>query len=569
MTRTKKVLLGVVGAVLALGGALVAARPSGPPVKVSHPTLALPDGTKLAATVVLPDPLPQKAVPVVVFQTRYWRAFGLRLPDAPGQVPPMPREPLTEALVQAGYGVVLVDVRGTGASEGRWAHPFSRQEVLDAGDVIRWVAAQPWCNGRVGTTGVSYEGSTALLSAATAGPALKAVLARQVEWDLVEELLAPGGVRNVTFPAAWSRSTQALDSDEYPDLFPASARFVVKGVHPVDGDEGGARLAQVVASRVVADPGADAALVTGPEAPFGQGGPPARELGPSAWAEALAKSDAALGLWGSWWDGATASAVLSGSRELHVAEAVIGPWTHEGTASASPLGDQADATVQLAEVVAFFDRHLKVDAAPAMPPVRRWYVAGAGRWASASQWPWWRPTRFSLDGPTTLSRQASAPFSVSVEVGHGATTGPKSRWMSGMLQPVDYGDRRAAPGTHTWRTPPLETPVDVFGAATLGCRVMASAPSTAALHLYLEAEAPDGRVSYLSEGLHRVDRQAPSRLSLLPVAAHLPAGWRLRLTVAAEDQGNFERLPASGPGGVTLEGTAEVPCAFDVPLMPN
>ena len=141
------------------------------------------------------------------------------------------------------------------------------------GDLIDWVAKQPWSDGRVGATGVSYEGTTALLAAASHHPALKAVLAREIEWDLVDELLAPGGVRNLSFSKAWGESVSALDRNQYPPLFPASGKWIVDGVHRSADDKDGKRLAAIVAGRKVADIAAQVSDVRSGRDAFGAGGP--------------------------------------------------------------------------------------------------------------------------------------------------------------------------------------------------------------------------------------------------------------------------------------------------------
>lgn len=570
-SKTKRGLAVLVLLFLGVVTALALRPAPGPKVRVQHPGVPLPDGARLGATVLLPDPLPQSKVPAVLIQTRYWRAFALRFPDAPGQVPPMPREPIAEKLLAAGYAVVLVDVRGTGASEGRWPHPFSHQEVLDAGEVVRWVARQPWCNGAVGTTGVSYEGSTALLAAATAGPALKAVLARQIEWDLLDELLAPGGVRNISFPAAWSDSVDALDRNVYPDLFPALPRLVVRGVHPLDDDPEGKALHILVDRRACAHVDTAVQQVRAPSDAFGAAGPAVSTLGPSAWSPQLAQTQAAVGLWGSYWDSATADAVLRATAAMPVAEAVLGGWNHEGDAAANPLDDPSTPLVELDEVVRFFDRHLRQPPAGGRPTLRRWFVAGEGRMEQGADWPSTRPQTWVLQPGGQLARTTDAAVQAALQAridwNADATTGTENRWMSGMLRPVRYGDRRKAEGTSAWHSEPLVSPLRMFGHASLTCAVDASAPA-AALHVYLEAELPSGAVRYLSEGLLRVTHGTVT-VPLRAVAASLPAGWRLRVAVAAGDAGTFERVPASGASSVTLSGTPSAPCVLTLPVRGN
>ena len=55
-----------------------------------------------------------------------------------------------------GYVYVLVDVRGRGNSEGRFA-PLENEGRYGY-DVVEWLAKQPWCNGKVAMWGGSYAG---------------------------------------------------------------------------------------------------------------------------------------------------------------------------------------------------------------------------------------------------------------------------------------------------------------------------------------------------------------------------------------------------------------------------
>ncbi len=55
-----------------------------------------------------------------------------------------------------GYVYALVDVRGRGNSEGRY-EPFAN-DAHDGYDVVEWLAAQPWSNGKVAMWGGSYAG---------------------------------------------------------------------------------------------------------------------------------------------------------------------------------------------------------------------------------------------------------------------------------------------------------------------------------------------------------------------------------------------------------------------------
>lgn len=71
---------------------------------------------------------------------------------------------------------VYLSVRGTGGSEGRVTDEYVPQEQQDGYDAIEWLARQPWSNGNVGMTGISYGGFTAIQVAMEQPPHLKAIV---------------------------------------------------------------------------------------------------------------------------------------------------------------------------------------------------------------------------------------------------------------------------------------------------------------------------------------------------------------------------------------------------------
>src|SRR5437868_14627392 len=100
------------------------------------------DGTRLRADLWRPADA-AGPLPALLSRTPYDKAQAVRDP-----LIDLPR------LVRAGYAVVVQDVRGRCASDGAF-EPF-RHEAADGADAVAWVAAQPWCDGRVGMFGASY-----------------------------------------------------------------------------------------------------------------------------------------------------------------------------------------------------------------------------------------------------------------------------------------------------------------------------------------------------------------------------------------------------------------------------
>ncbi|MGQ4516322.1 CocE/NonD family hydrolase [Streptomyces sp. DW26H14] len=75
-----------------------------------------------------------------------------------------------------GYASVRVDVRGHGNSEGVPGDEYDATELADGVEVIHWLAAQPWCDGKVGMFGISWGGFNSLQLAALAPEPLKAIV---------------------------------------------------------------------------------------------------------------------------------------------------------------------------------------------------------------------------------------------------------------------------------------------------------------------------------------------------------------------------------------------------------
>src|SRR5437588_1942825 len=136
-------------------------------------------------------------------------AADLVLPDAPGRFPVvfeyLPyrkddrmayRQQRHHYFAERGFACAWVDIRGTGASGGVASDEYSRQEQDDAGEIIAWLAAQPWSNGNVGMTGISYGGFNAIQVAMRRPPALKAIIPIYATDDrYTDDIHFGGGVR--------------------------------------------------------------------------------------------------------------------------------------------------------------------------------------------------------------------------------------------------------------------------------------------------------------------------------------------------------------------------------------
>ncbi|MFI7114890.1 CocE/NonD family hydrolase [Amycolatopsis sp. NPDC049868] len=107
-----------------------------------------------------------------------------------------------------GYASLLIDLLGTGSSDGVQRPPFDPAEADDALDAIRWATAQPWCSGSVGMWGGSYGALTTMRTAARRPPELRAIIAIEGLSDPSRDFVHPGGSRGAFSPlGAWALGT--------------------------------------------------------------------------------------------------------------------------------------------------------------------------------------------------------------------------------------------------------------------------------------------------------------------------------------------------------------------------
>ena len=97
-----------------------------------------------------------------------------------------------EALVRAGYGVLMYDLRAHGDSDGR-TFSRGREAIDDVAGAVAFVSRQPDVDGRIGVLGVSVGGMLAI-QAAGRTQAIRAVAADGPILGTVDDLPPPAGV---------------------------------------------------------------------------------------------------------------------------------------------------------------------------------------------------------------------------------------------------------------------------------------------------------------------------------------------------------------------------------------
>ncbi len=128
--------------------------------------IPMPDGARLAARVWLPADAERHPVPAIVEYIPYRKRDGTAWRD--GIMQPY--------IAGHGYAVLRIDLRGTGESDGLLRDEYTPQEHDDGVAALAWIAAQPWCTGRIGMIGLSWGGFNGLQIAARQPPELAAII---------------------------------------------------------------------------------------------------------------------------------------------------------------------------------------------------------------------------------------------------------------------------------------------------------------------------------------------------------------------------------------------------------
>ena len=205
-------------------------QPTHKGVQRSSRYLEMRDGVKIAIDVYLPRSLqPGEKIPTILGQTRYYRRAIIRPILRPILNLISPFNKMVKRYLSQGYAFVMVDARGSGASFGSRAMEWSPDEVKDGAEIVDWIVAQNWSNGKVGATGVSYDGTAAEMLLINQHPAVKAVVLRYSLFDVYQDVAMPGGIRTENFLRTWSALNDSLDSNQAAGFF---GQIGIARIHP-------------------------------------------------------------------------------------------------------------------------------------------------------------------------------------------------------------------------------------------------------------------------------------------------------------------------------------------------
>lgn len=591
---------------LCLLGACAVQAPVERPVGWSDQSYYLPmrDGVRLAVSYHFPgDKPPRTKATTILIQTRYGRGVEARRGGSPTDI---------EMFLARGYVVAVVDTRGSTASFGPRDVEMGPDEREDMDEIIAHLAAREWSDGRVIGYGISYMADTAEFALSRPAPALIASVPRQLDFDAYLQGFLPGGVQNNFLLYTWGNHTLTVDSgrssknpaldcrlrvEDCPGLFPE--------VQPVDEDHDFSLLREAFGGRRHWKPEDYV------NAPFrddkGDNGFSMMDFSPAAELAGLIRENKPVMIWGSWMDGPSAQAAITRFHSTPDApvEIVITANNHGHDRSADPffpdrIGPVPTRDAQFATVFDFMDR---VRAGKSVTRNIHYYVLGADTFRDTKVWPpvGVADTRLYLAPEGTLQAQRPAKAEhVDYTVDFTAGTGKNTRWSTQFGAPPIYPDRREADAKLlVFDSVAFDADMELAGTPVI--ELFAAAQSNdPVFYAYLEDVAPDGRVTYITEGQLRAIHRAPAdpatlpydqgpaphsfrradalpvvpgemmriEFALNPTAALIRKGHRLRIAIAGADADVFRRYPEQGPERFRVSLGADAASAITVPLRP-
>jgi uncharacterized protein len=539
-----------------------------------------------------PDPTERIAVPMrdgVRLDTYIWR------PTAPDRVPAiLTRTPYSRTLnrgieptllryLQAGYAVVMQQIRGIGASEGEFSFnsPLDRS---DGHDTVEWIASQAWCTGAVGMDGHSYGGMTQLTTAAARPPHLRCIVPAVPSVDFFLEPPYIGGVFSRMHTLVWGKSLQfdsmldeergAFDLNGFLSQPELLARWTSRPLdEAAEGELSGQTRRHYL--EVLAHPTRDAWWRE-------------RELQ----AHEFAGMDVPTLVVTGNFDPSTGALTLWRGLETHAEGAstrhlLIGPWDHNqcyvGGNLHRPGYDLPETTgIDVVERrLAFFDQHLKQQGPGAQLPGRvTVFITGANQWHNFDSFP---PPAVvqeafhlhsgghanSSSGDGRLARMAPSadsppdhflddpewPFVA-------AMAGAK-----GAAHALDMRERERNHDTLVYCTGPLAEPLTLLGEAVAELHVSADAPDADVVVWLVEHRADASSIwlafgqlrlryhqGFDAERLLQPGEPVLARIRMTYVGHQIPAGHRLRLLVSGNNFPLLDPNPHTGEPVATARG---------------
>jgi uncharacterized protein len=484
--------------------------------------VAMRDGARLATDLYFPSG-PSNGLPVVLERTPYNKAtFG------------------QEARFWAarGYVYAIQDVRGCFRSEGRF-EPFLHGGP-DGFDTIEWLARQPWCSGKVGTIGKSYNALVQWQAAVECPPHLTAMVVNVSPAD------HPPYERGVL--GYWG-AMQWLHAIRRQSLLPAFQNFG-SVFESAFGDLPVAEQDLKVFGRV--DEIWRKWCSEGPDSDYWKS------------ARYLSKVDritVPVLHQSGWFDDDGLGTKLNylammkaGAKNQRL---ILGPWAHADTGRIQRGRDFGEAALlELEQEYAdWFDHWLKGEAAPAGDPVKL-FVMGENRWMTAASYPPpGQPKKYFLGSDFALLPDRGDSRRGRDQYVYDPGDPTPSPLMLGDEWESNYGELlRERKDIVAYRSAPIQKPFKILGPMSAVIYVSSDAPETDIV-VRISEENPSHKHFLLAEGVSRVRFQGtkPARVEvdLWHTAIRIAKGNRLLVDIASASFPKYARNLNTGENSLT------------------
>jgi putative CocE/NonD family hydrolase len=488
-------------------------------VEIADEGIVLSDGTRLSARIWRPADAGDDPVPAILEYLPYRKRDGTTARDA-----------LTHPyFARRGYACLRVDIRGNGDSEGLMADEYTPQELADAIEVIKWIAAQEWCSGNVGMMGISWGGFNSLQVAALRPEPLKAIITLCSTTDRYADDIHYKGGCLLNENLGWGSTMWSYSS------------------RPPDPVLVGERWREMWLKRLDAEPFLPAVWLR-------------HQIRDAYWKHGSVCEDykaikAAVLAVGGWGD-AYKNAVPALVQNLNApAKGIIGPWVHKYPHFAVP----EPRIGFLQEALRWWDRWLKgIDTGVEKDPDLRlylmdgvrpstWYTERSGRWIALEA---------AMEHDITYERLLFGKRRRLGDGGAGVAEAILPTQASGSaggeycaiwLGPEMPGDQRGDDAMSVcFDTKPLKQDKDIVGAPSVRLLITADKPQ-AQIAVRLCHVHPDGASTRITWGVlnlsHRESHEFPKPLTpgeevefevvLDHLAYRVPKGHRLRVAISS------------------------------------
>ncbi|WP_440995175.1 CocE/NonD family hydrolase [Arhodomonas sp. SL1] len=493
-----------------------------------HETLWIPmgDGARLAARLWLPEGAERAPVPAILEYIPYRRRDAKRERD----------ERMHGYFAAHGYACLRVDMRGSGDSDGVLRDEYLEQELIDGGDILAWIADQPWCDGRVGMIGISWGGFNGLQLAARRPPQLGAVIAVCASDDRYADDVHYMGGCLLNDNLSWAATMFAYNSMP-PDPAVVGDRWREMWHQRLEGS--GLWVAEWMRHPHRDDYWRHASVCED------YGAIQVPVLSVSGWADGYSNP------------------VFRLVENLRApVKGLIGPWSHMYPHEGRP-GPEIGF---LQECLRWWDHWLKGEdtGADREPALRVWMQSGVeprpgydhrpGRWVAEAEWPSpnvtrrpWRlsPAKALIAPHEEMDERCHEgdPVTIQSPLRVGLFGG---KWCSyGAAPDHPYDQREEDGGSLVFDTQPIESTLEILGAPEVELELASDRP-VAMVALRLSDIAPDDKATRVTYGLlnlcHRDSHSHPEplepgrryrvRISLNGCAHRFARGHRLRLALS-------------------------------------